>query len=313
MTVNKRGQLVHPVHGPVTVQRDGLILAEKEAEPVGKLQPLPFHQLSHWIYSIVKGDYRSNLNATEFDFELLQIPRREHPKARRKLSATAATNLELLKMAAVIINWDECDANQPLGLARLGRRGIGDHALTIFRTAESVIFDQSHIFFDGIWGLSMVEILTNEAISWANYLAQRSSPPEIEIKPIKHSAESFQVTPEVSVESDAAAMADMMSLRQRLAQRSKDIVFTINDLLILYRTLFNQEYKPDQTLQTEVDALARRHPQLAEEIRQSWRKLTSVNPALLVPMDAGDSRRDRLYPVTFRIPFPELLDLFIQT
>jgi hypothetical protein len=120
--------------------------------------------------------------------------------------------------------------------------------------------------------------------------------------------------PEAWAESKAADLEKMMRLRKNLVQRSSDMAFTINDLLILYRALFNREYQPAPTLVAAVDDLAKTHPQQSQDIRQAWQQLPTINPALLIPMDSIDgSSKDRLYPITFRNPFPEFLDLFYQT
>jgi hypothetical protein len=314
LTVNRRGQLTHPSYGVVIARRNGLILTDKTNVPIGRLQPLPPHQVRHWIWAILNNQYLSNLNATEFDITLLKIPRSEQEKVRRKLSATSSTDLELLKMAPILIHWDQRDLNQPLAEARLGWRGVGDHALTIFRTQETMIFDLSHVFFDGIWALSLVEILTNEAISWASYFAQLAPLKTAKVTSPRLDKTIVQVVPEAWAESKAADLEKMMCLRKNLVQRSSDMVFTINDLLILYRAIFNREYQPAPELVAAVDDLAKTYPQQSQGIRQAWQQLPTINPALLIPMDSIDgSPKDRLYPITFRNPFPEFLDLFYQT
>ena len=314
MTISQTGQLIHPQHGPVTCRRNGALLSAKTSTLIGHLRPLPVDQVRQWVWAIVTGYYHTNANPADFYMKLLQLPRREQEKARRKLGQADALGLELLKMAPVIINWDQRDCHQPLSIARLGQRGVGDHAMTIFCTQQTMIFDLSHIFFDGVWGLSLAEILTNEAVTWAVYLAQQ---PPIALDGGDMAAIPQQVnhlTPEASAESNRANLPQMRALRQNLLQRSTDMSFTINDLLILYRSLFNQEYKPSSALQNALDHLSQTSPQHAQNVRLRLQKLAESNPALLIPMDAVDgSPKDRLYPISFRNPFPEFLDLFYQT
>ena len=116
----------------------------------------------------------------KIDEQLLCIGRTEQERARRDIrSEVTQQELAALKYAPVIINWDQQDGSNPLTYIRRGKRGIGDGAVTIFRTETSIVFDQSHIFFDGTWGMALAEILTDEAISWVAYfnsLTPRSLP-----------------------------------------------------------------------------------------------------------------------------------------
>jgi hypothetical protein len=282
---------------------------------IGQLQALPIHQLRQWVWAIMTGQYLSNLEAQTFDLTLLKAPRNEQQRLRKRLKPPQRANLELLKMAPIIVNWDSTDSHHTLAAARLGRRGVNDHAMTLFRTSDSMIFEQSHIFFDGVWGLAVAEILTHEALSWASYLI--SLPAVLNGKPIAQPAASISipVSAESAVESDLADLAAMLQSRRNLRERLRDIAFTINDLLILYRTIFNQQYQPSSNLkQTVAKQFATTHPKQAEAIQQMWQKLPTVNPALLIPMDAVDGPpRDRLYPISFRNPFLEFLESFSNT
>ncbi len=75
-----------------------------------------------------------------------------------------------LHVAPIWINTDLQSRNLPLAQMRQVERAVGDQPLTIFFTPETAVFDLSHIFFDGAWGVSLAEILTNEATAWAAYL-----------------------------------------------------------------------------------------------------------------------------------------------
>ncbi len=85
-------------------------------------------------------------------------------------------DLDNLRFAPILISADTRSRSLPLSELRQAERGVGSHALTIFDTGETFVFDQSHIFFDGAWGTALSEIMTNEALSWARYLNLLPSP-----------------------------------------------------------------------------------------------------------------------------------------
>ena len=250
--------------------------------------------------------------------------RADHAALRRRLAPQTAQELEALKFTPVLINWDERSREQPLAMVRQAKRGIGDHALTIFRTGESIVFDQSHIFFDGAWGAAVAEILTNEALSWAQYYAQL--PPAHSITgtaiytlklqasdAVIEQARKARLPAETSAETDAIQIRPILALRRLLKQRSDLATITVNDLFILYRGLHAVRYQPSQRLRQALDALAQESSAEAKRasrlIQQSLQQLRTKNPAILIPVDArGFNPRERLFPMTFRNPFTDFLD-----
>ncbi|MFC1959811.1 hypothetical protein ACFLYO_03785 [Chloroflexota bacterium] len=258
------------------------------------------------------------------DEVLVTARRADHVALRRRLDSQTLQELETLKHTPVLLNWDECKRNQPLAMLRQGKRGIGDHALTIFRTAESIVLDQSHIFFDGAWGAAVAEILTNEALSWGQYYAQ--SPlehhqtaaasiytPKLQVSDkVLEQARKVSIPAETSAETDAIQVRPILALRKLLKQRSDLATVTVNDLFILYRGLHATRYQPSPQLQQALDALAQETSpearQAAHLIQQSLLQLSTKNPAILIPVDAsGFNPRERLFPMTFRNPFTDFL------
>jgi hypothetical protein len=257
------------------------------------------------------------------DEALVAAKRSDHPALRKLLDKTAAGELETLRRAPVLINWDERDARESLVLVRRGKRGVGDHALTIFRTGESMVFDQSHIFFDGVWGAAVAEILTNEALSWAGYLAQLPA-----VSPTQHGVYSptMQAPPafvqkareaairvETGAENTTIRLQAIMTLRKLLKQRSDLAQITVNDLLLLYRGLHARIYRPSPQLRQALDKLAgdrRRDAQRARDIiERELARLTDQNPAVLIPIDASrHDPRERVFPTTFSNPLSDFYD-----
>ncbi len=258
------------------------------------------------------------------DEALVKAYRSEQVTLRRQLDAATQQELELLRRAPIVLNWDLRDGKQPLAYIRQGKRGIGDHALTIFRTVESLVFDQSHIFFDGAWGAAVAQIMTNEAIVHAQTYAEHTRmkrPPkpapyspalQASTKLVKQ-AEKLDLAPEASAENSHIQASAITEVRKLLKQRSEQAQITVNDLLILYRGLHSFLYRPSPALQQALDKLAsdrRPNAQRAYQvILEALNRAENRNPAILIPIDASRyDPRDRVFPTTFRNPITEFWD-----
>lgn len=236
----------------------------------------------------------------------------------RQLNDNARQSWQALAYAPILINADQRVHNQPLAYIRQTERGIGSHAMTIFDTGTTFVFDQSHIYFDGAWGVALAEIMTNEALSWAQYLAMLPSPQAessrvhvLDFRWTDHDEEVIQKAPTVvmesSAESDQINIRAILSLRQLFKQRSDLLNLTVNDILVLYRAIHAVTYQPPPQLVAEIQALAQDiHTRNAA--RASLDALQDrTNPAVLIPVDAGTSNpAERLYPMSFDVPLHDL-------
>ncbi|MBN2305126.1 MAG: hypothetical protein JXQ72_11645 [Anaerolineae bacterium] len=242
---------------------------------------------------------------------------------RNKLDSTLVTEIKRLRLAPILLNVDSHPRTVPLADLRKAERGVGSHALTIFDTGETFVFDQSHIYFDGAWGAAFAEILTNEAVAWAVYL--QSLPPaqpvarpytlKLQFKPAdtKRIKQVPRTPPEVCVESDLVNIRAIQMLRSLLKRRSDMLRLTVNDLLVLYRAIHAVQYRPSNELTAELNRHARKkanRPAL-DSVQLALNPAAWVQAAILVPMDA--SRRapsQRIHPVSFEVPLDEL-DLLV--
>ncbi|HNK63350.1 MAG TPA: hypothetical protein PKL78_14385 [Anaerolineales bacterium] len=247
---------------------------------------------------------------------------------RNKLNPMLVTELDNLKFAPILISTDLRARALPLSELRQSERGVGSHALTVFDTGETFVFDQSHIFFDGAWGTALSEIMTNEALSWAHYLSLLPSPTPAQTR--MYTSLSLQlsptdldlvkqaphITPEAGAESEAVDLKACIALRKAFKQRNDLIDITINDLLILYRAVHAATYSPTPGLMKEISALSASRSDVAVNLRRVLEDISRVPPAILIPMDASlRSPRDRVYPLNVEPPVKELnlLELHART
>ncbi|MEM7113437.1 MAG: hypothetical protein AAF614_13455 [Chloroflexota bacterium] len=238
----------------------------------------------------------------------------------RRLAPELLGNLKRLETAPILLNFDERLSELALSQIRQAERGVGSHALTIFDTGKTAVFDLSHIFFDGIWGAGIAEILTNEALAWAVYLhrlppapvAQRTPRPlQLELSDedwlLLHKQPRIQV--EACAETSAVNQRAIRGLRRLFKQRSDQLKLTVNDLLILYRAIHAQTYQLDPDLHQTLATLAQRE-KTREAVTAVWESLhadSEERPSVLIPVDASKSSpRDRLHPVSFEVPLDEL-------
>jgi len=250
---------------------------------------------------------------------LARVTRASLSGLRNKLNPMLVNDMDNLRFAPILISADSRARALPLSELRQAERGIGSHALTIFDTGETFVFDQSHIFFDGSWGVALSEIMTNEALSWARYLSMLPSPTPaqtriytsltLQLQPadldlVQHAA---LISPEVGAETDGVNLKACLALRKRFKQRNDMIQLTINDLLVLYRAIHAATYRPSQKLLAEIDKLAVTKPDIAASLRQLVEEASRTHPAILIPMDASlKVPRERIYPLNVEVPLVEL-------
>lgn len=254
---------------------------------------------------------------------LALLRRSAWPTLSKHLFPALLQALEQLSFAPILFNADPRPPDLPLVEIRQTERGWGSHALTIFHTGQTFVFDQSHIFFDGILGAALAEILTNEALSWAVYLhTLPASRPAIQplYQPL-----AFPITPtdaalldraphvsaEAGAENDRINLKACQRLRKALRQRNAALNLTVNDLLVLYRAIHAAHYQPSPALSAALNQLAQSGgPAGAETAAACLRALEQArrqNPSLLIPIDASRrSPRERLYPLSIEAPLVEL-------
>jgi hypothetical protein len=268
----------------------------------------------------IAGMYHYSRNQHPSDLTCLATCRRAAlPGLRSRFNSSLVRALDMLRLVPVLLNFDQRRRRLTLSSIRQSERGIGDHALTIFDTGETFVFDQSHIYFDGGWGAVLAEILTNEALSWAVYLKDLSPAHPGSILPYSptfhfHPAEMdrIQKTPhsicEAGAETDLVNIKAILRLRKLFKRRNDLIRLTVNDLLVLYRAIHAVTYQPSPGLASLLQGLsANCTTREAAEILADIDTSGKTNPAILIPVDASlRDPRERLYPMTFEVPLDEL-------
>lgn len=294
---------------------------------LGRLLPPPLDVVKRQVQEIVRLARTlplPNADNQPVDILLTETPRHSQPELRKKLDKETRKTIERLRSASIIINWDEQPGTHSLGDIRRTQRGCGDHALTLLRTDRSMVFDMSHICFDGVWGTALAEIMTSRATALypqiAEIRASQSAPvpepltlnipsdPRF-VKAIYSANKEYPV--EVCVETNAIDLESMLRLRKRL--KKIELPLTINDLLILARCLHAASYQPRDAAQEVLDRIPQEIGTMADGqdmrgfIEEKLEEQREINPALLIPMDAtAIDPRMRIYPATFRNPVHEL-------
>ena len=312
-------------HGTaLIVDRGGRVRYADTQRPLGHLRPPPLETLRGWIAAIF--DRKSKHRRSRVDVQLAESRRKAQPQLREKLPRATQSELTLLRRAPILINWDEQPAENPLAVIRQDHRGIGDHALTLFHTPQSTVFDQSHIFFDGLWGMAVAEIMTDHAThTYRDMSEQSTAAPPLPLSALRlESSEAFEalaaehrLAGETTAESQGVDMKRLARLRKRLRQRG--VRLTINDLLLLYRSLHAGRYERSERVQRVMDEMHYRltaddYQVVCQAIDATLARYHETNPALLIPMDAGYvAPRERLFPTTYRNPLPEIAPLLATT
>ena len=260
---------------------------------------------------------------------LARVKRSAASEVRRGLSQPVQDALHALRLAPILLNFNTPTGDAPLGAVRQRERGAGDHPLTILDNGESMVFDQSHIFFDGAWGAALAEIMTNEALSWAVYL--HTFPPQ-SLSPVAPRRLHFDFQPrdlkviaaaprsaaEACAETEAVNIRAIYLLRRLFKRRSDLLRLTVNDLLVLYRAIHAVTYRPSPELLERIAALEAdpRTRQAGRAARKAVEPGQKVNPSVLIPVDASlCSPTERVHPLSFEAPLAQLdlLNLHRQT
>ncbi len=328
----EEGTLIDQVRRPVTVDRRGWAKLEKRERFLGRLRPPSAEKLKSRLAAILRYHQQPLSESSPVDVMLAVAPRSQQEELRARLSTKTRQEIEALKKAPIILNWDLRGDRQPLGEIRTGCRGIGDHALTIFRTKRSFVFDQAHIFFDGAWGLLLSQIMTEGAleayeefaalpepllsgdVGWKNLSRplRLQSNPDFEMGAIGHLGRQ-----DVAVENSEVDLLHFNRLRRWLKRQG--IQMTVGDVLILYRSIYNPLYQPSSQVLEALGVFRARAANAREKkaLRQIDHFLDSTkssNPSLLIPMDASFIEpKERIFPTTFRTPFTKLFDLYRET
>lgn len=316
---NVSGTPIDPFARPLRI-RGGWVYREDESinEPFGYIAPPDVRSIKGLVQQIISSD--TPPSDSDADLLLVSSPRAEQEDLRNLLPMPTRRAIKEMSMAPIIINWDEQNRELPLGqLRRDARRGVGDHPLTIMRTASSIVFDQSHIFFDGVWGMTLAEVMTNQAIDWCRHTmnaevmsgarAQRLSligSADFVESCLAARKEDNYTYAEAAAETTDIDITQLQKVRMYLRQRG--VQLTINDILVLGRVFHAEEYIPSAELGKQVADLPKK---LFLAVTKSVEASTGINPSLLIPMDASfTSPRDRIYPTSFRNPLSGMMDAY---
>lgn len=308
----RNGKPVDP-SGSTLILRGIQLFRESDNEWVGYLDMSPASRIKGQLKQILEHAEANGLgDEHHVDVLLAETPRKHQKRLRSLLPPDTQNLLNDLAQAPIIINWDRRARDTSLAELRRAHRGIGDHALTIMRTESSVIFDQSHVFFDGTWSMAMAEVLTSAAVQWCNRCITIAPSESSPLKPLTfkpssafiQQAKPRQQVPEISAETTIYDISLIFQLREMLDKTGTHL--TINDLLVITRIFHASHYKPSPEVQKEIDdfeanARTSRERHAVAALEQSLQRGRLTNPALLIPVDASLlNPQERIFPITFR-------------
>ncbi len=304
-------------HGrPVQIDRRGRVRLGDN--PFFRLRAPSVETLKSQVAAILRGAQQASppdaAAGLPLDMLLAGAPRERQDDLRTVIDERGRTALDRLRHAPILLNWDVHDGAQPLPGIRQTHRGLGDHGMTLLRTRDGMVFDMSHICFDALWGMAVSEIMTNLAtgllpVAKAAAAGRATAAPLVLSTPpaLRGPREPLSV-PEADAETRAIDLAPMQELRKRLARR--ELAVTINDMLLLSRCIHAATYQPGPAAVSVLGDLAGLEggPAIAQLFSQHIDEQRAINPALLIPMDASATDpRQRIFPATFRSPYPDLL------
>lgn len=305
---------------PVDPQGNRLILdgdqlfRAKDGQWVGYLDMAPASMVEWQLQAILEETPSQEAWEVEqaVDILLTETPRKMQRHLRDLLPEETRRAVEALSEAPIIVNWDRHSKDKLLAELRRAARGVGDHPLTIIRAEDHVVFDQSHMFFDGTWSMAMAEVLTSAAVQWCKrivHITPSEAPParQLPLAPspaFLEKARALQQPPELSAETTIFDISHIFKLRKMLAQTGTRL--TVNDLLVITRIFHAAHYRPSPPVREKIEDLRAnaRTPgerRAVREITRSLRRGRLVNPALLIPVDASlYDPSERLFPISFR-------------
>ena len=317
LQTTESGQLRDSFGRPVEINRRGRV--KLGAMVLGHLCPPALAAIRAWAAAILQ--HAATTPPADLadgpDLLLARAPRARQAELRGLLAPMTQAELEALRSAPIIINWDRHDSIPPLNLIRQTRRGVGDHALTLIRTNRGMLFDMSHISFDGGWGMALAEVMTNHATGLLTNLPATTggsgAAHPLRLEPtgefLSAARAAAALSPaETGAETTGIDLAAINQMRKRLARRQ--LALTVNDLLLLARCTHAVGYQPGILAQRALGVIATLDggPALVQQIMGQLEEQRGINPALLIPMDASAiDPRLRLHPATFRNPVPEVL------
>jgi hypothetical protein len=321
LSSDKAGNLFDRYGQPVTIERSGWVRVD--GKRLGRLRPPPLEHIKASINAIL-NHARANPTPDSapddplpVDVLLAESPRSRQDYLRSLLNKANRQALDTLRHASIIINANPHHSAHALGAIRRTQRGCGDHALTLIPTERSMVFDLSHICFDGVWGMELAEIMTGTAAAVAAPVAAirpaKTRPPdplELSGNPTfyNNAYEARASGPtEISVETTLVDLRAINRLRGKLS--SIELPLTVNDMLILARCMHAITYRPGHAAQLALEQIGTLEGGAAmqESFAAYLEEDRTINPALLIPMDASAIDPSlRIFPATFRNPMLDM-------
>ncbi len=254
-----KDKLVDQQGRTVKITSKGLvtITAGQGKQQIKLLRPTPASRIKAQIAAILHQTSVLGPVSSSPDLDLALCPRAEHPFLIKQLAPATRSELGKLADVPIIINWDLQPDTGLLAEVRSSHRGVGHHALTVFRTRRNFVFDMSAAFFNPAWAMQLSQIISRETTSTCSLMARFSPTAALAPRPIPlqiQGGAAFRraIQPhKPAVEAAAEAIiTDVAAINAALGYLARQRIFaTLPDMLLIYRGLHHHLYEPGETLQ----------------------------------------------------------------
>ncbi len=305
------GTLVDQKGRRVSIDRQGGVTITNTVGQVQTkvLRPTPAREIKAFAAAILHNEAMLSFTASALPKATVaserQVRGNRWPQQRSSVTPAA---IRVLNNVPLVINWNQ-KKHTAAPQKRNGTLGIGNFPVYLWRKQKTVEFNLSPVFFDPTWGAAFCQMMAAGATNAYRLIHQISGTGTLSNLP---HAFRMQMAPATSaVEGSSPAPGELIVTTHKpdlpLLHRATEkltqyqILISVDDLLILYRNLHNQLYKPGPLAQQAVMSLrAQNRETVAKKLEALWPERKRKPVRLIIPLDASHMAPElRVVPVAY--------------